>query len=145
MTQVRLSLKDSQFLPKYATPGSAGADLVAAINAAIIVDAGGTVKIPCGFSLELPEGLEAQIRPRSGLAAKHGLTVLNSPGTIDSDYRGEICVLLHNTSAAPFTIEPLMRVAQMVIAPYVKAKLQPTEEDLTTSSRGAKGFGSSGM
>ena len=143
---IKISLKNSEYMPKYATPGSAGADVVAAITESLTVQASETVKIPCGFSLELPQNYEAQIRPRSGLAARNGITVLNSPGTIDSDYRGEVCVLLHNTSTNSFTINPGMRIAQMVIAPVVQPIFQEVSPDsLEKSERGQAGFGSSGV
>ena len=146
MNNICISVKHKDFTPVYATPGSAGADLFAAIAEPQSLKPRHTIKIPCGFSLELPPSFEAQVRPRSGLAAKFGITVLNTPGTIDSDYRGEVCVLLHNTSNEVFTIEPKMRIAQMIIAPVVQATFQHVSTaELSQSHRGQKGFGSSGL
>ena len=142
---VRIAATHDDFIPTYATPGSAGADIYAAIDTTITLEAGTTSVIPCGIFLELPPLYEAQIRPRSGLAAKHGITVLNSPGTIDPDYRGEVCVILHNTAQKAFAIEPKMRIAQIVIAPVVQAEFKKTShEELAATQRGEKGFGSSG-
>lgn len=143
---LRIATKDDIFLPAYATPGSAGMDIKAAITEPITIASGQTVKIPCGFALELPDNVEAQIRPRSGLAAKHGITVLNAPGTIDPDFRGEVCVLLHNTSSESFEVEPQMRIAQMVIAPFLRVSTQTvTFESLQKSTRQDGGFGSTGL
>ena len=130
-------------LPAYATEHSAGMDLMAAIVEDVIVEPMDRVLVPTGFIMALPEGYEAQIRPRSGLAYKNGITVLNAPGTIDADYRGEVKVLLINLGAEPFTITPGMRIAQMVIAPYTKAKLIEVET-VSETVRGAGGFGSTG-
>lgn len=132
-----------QHMPTYATPGSAGLDLVAAIKAPIILMPGDVHLIPAGFKIELPPNTEAQVRPRSGLALKHGITVLNSPGTIDSDYRGEVGVILINHGSEPFEISPLMRVAQMVIATVIRAKF--VQDLLDETSRGVGGFGSTGV
>ena len=143
--KVNIALKDPRFEPSYATPGSAGMDIKAAISSPLTIPAHTHIMVPSGFALELPSNLEAQIRPRSGLAAKHGVTVLNSPGTIDSDYRGEIAVLLLNTSANPFEVTPLMRIAQMVIAPVTQ--IEPVAisfEDLSKTTRQEGGFGSTG-
>ena len=142
---IRIATTHDDFLPVYTSCGSAGADIFAAISTAIILEPSATKVIACGIFLELPPLYEAQVRPRSGLAAKHGITVLNSPGTIDSDYRGEVCVILHNTSHKPFSIEPKMRIAQLVIAPVVQADFKPiTREELSKTSRDEKGFDSSG-
>jgi dUTP pyrophosphatase len=136
---------DSSFLPAYATVGAAGADLKAAIPAGepLTLTVGARALVPTGLSMALPEGWEAQIRPRSGLAFKNGVTVLNSPGTIDSDYRGEICVLLINHGDKPFVIERGDRIAQMIISPIVQASFQTTDI-LPESVRGVGGFGSTG-
>lgn len=131
-------------LPDYATEHSAGMDLRANLEAPITLGAGEYKLIPTGLFIELPEGTEAQIRPRSGLAFKHGITVLNSPGTIDADYRGEIGVLLINHGAVPFDVKDGERVAQMVIANYVRATFKEVP-DLRASERGAGGFGHTGV
>lgn len=131
-------------LPSYATAHSAGMDLCAAIEADLVLHAGARALIPSGIAIALPEGYEAQVRPRSGLALKHGVTVLNAPGTVDADYRGEVGVVLINHGAEPFTITPGMRIAQMVIAPYIRAAWQPVQT-LPASERGAGGFGSTGV
>ncbi len=130
-------------LPAYATPGSAGLDLMAAIDEPIILPPMARAAVPTGLAVALPVGYEAQVRPRSGLALKSGVTVLNSPGTIDADYRGEIKVILINLGAEPVTIERGSRIAQMVVAPVVALIWQPAES-LEDSSRGAGGFGSTG-
>lgn len=130
-------------LPFYATPGSAGMDLRAAIAEPITLEPLGRKLIPTGLFVALPEGYEMQIRPRSGLAYKHGLTVLNSPGTIDADYRGEIGVLLVNLSQVPFTIERGERIAQAVVARHAVVAWNAVEE-LGATERGAGGFGSTG-
>ncbi len=131
-------------LPAYATELSAGMDLCAAIANDLMVEPGRRVLVPTGLSIALPEGYEAQVRPRSGLALKHGVTVLNSPGTIDADYRGEIQVILANLGAEPFTITRGMRIAQMVVAPHARVAWQEVEE-LSATERGAGGFGSTGV
>ena len=132
-------------LPAYQTAHAAGLDLLAAVpdDAPAVLEPGKYAIVPTGLSIALPEGFEAQVRPRSGLAAKHGVTVLNSPGTIDADYRGEIAVLLINHGSAPFTIRRGERIAQMVIAPVVQAALVPVTV-LSPTERGAGGFGSTG-
>jgi dUTP pyrophosphatase len=130
-------------LPAYATSQSAGMDLLAAIFEPTVVKAGEIAIIPTGIAIALPEGFEAQIRPRSGLAAKFGITVLNTPGTIDADYRGEIKVILINHSSSDFVIERGMRIAQMVVARYEHIILEEVQS-LEDTSRGAKGFGSTG-
>jgi len=130
-------------LPAYATAGAAGADLPAAIGEPLVIEPGAFLLIPCGFSVAIPDGFEAQIRPRSGLASRHGVTVLNSPGTIDSDYRGEVKVLLINHGPAPFTVTPGMRVAQLVVAPVARAEWAEVPE-LPATGRNAGGFGHSG-
>ena len=130
-------------LPAYATKQSAGMDLLAAIDAPLTIKAGDRAIVPTGIAIALPAGFEAQIRPRSGLAAKNGITVLNSPGTIDADYRGEIKAILINHSAEDFTIERGMRIAQMVIAKYESVQFSVCE-NLDETARGAGGFGSTG-
>lgn len=131
-------------LPRYETAHAAGMDLMACIPADITLGPGKRAVVPTGFAIALPEGYEAQVRPRSGLAAKHGITVLNAPGTIDADYRGEVAVILINHGETAFTITRGMRIAQMVVAPVVQAA--PLERDeLSASARGAGGFGSTGQ
>ena len=131
-------------LPSYATQGSAGMDLLAALQTAVILAPGARALIPTGIAIALPAGYEAQVRPRSGLALKHGVTTLNSPGTIDADYRGEIGVILINHGTEPVTIERGMRIAQMVIAPFTQATWQ-VAASLATTDRGTGGFGSTGF
>lgn len=130
-------------LPTYATAASAGMDLRAAIEESISLAPMERKIIPTGMSIALPEGHEAQVRPRSGLAFKHGITVLNSPGTIDADYRGEIGVILINLSNEVFTVAPEDRIAQLVIAQYTQIVWEPTQT-LEESERGSGGFGSTG-
>lgn len=130
-------------LPKYATEHAAGMDLEAAIDAPLTLKPGERLLVPTGIAIALPEGYEAQIRPRSGLAAKNGVTVLNSPGTIDADYRGEIKVILINLGAEPFTIERGMRIAQMVVAAHSQVAWTAVET-LGETARGSGGFGSTG-
>jgi dUTP pyrophosphatase len=132
-------------LPAYATPGAAGLDLCAAVPAddPLILPPGERALIPTGLAMALPPGYEAQVRPRSGLALKHGITVLNSPGTIDCDFRGEIGIILLNTGKAPFTITRGERIAQMVIASVAQAQFIEVA-DLPETGRGGGGFGSTG-
>ena len=132
-------------LPSYETVGAAGMDLRAAVpvDAPLAIAPGGRLAVPTGLVLEIPEGFEGQVRPRSGLALNHGVTCLNSPGTIDSDYRGEVKVILANLGAEPFIITRGMRIAQLVIAPVARAQIVEVTE-LTESARGAGGFGSTG-
>ncbi len=141
--KVRIINKSKHQLPEYATPYSAGVDLRANIDEPIILKPLERVLIPTGLFIELPEGYEAQIRPRSGLAAKHGLTVLNSPGTIDADYRGEIRVILVNLSGEEFVINDGERICQMVIAAHVQVKWEETD-NLDETERGDGGFGHTG-
>ena len=133
-------------IPKYESEGAAGLDLMAAIgeDKSIIILPGRAEMVPTGIAIALPKGFEAQIRPRSGLAAKNGITILNSPGTIDSDYRGEISAMLINHSKVNFEIERGMRIAQMIIAPVIQFNLIKTET-LDETKRGAGGFGSTGI
>ena len=132
-------------LPAYQSADAAGLDLLAAVPAEtpLVLSPGKYAMVPTALTIALPSGYEAQVRPRSGLAAKHGVTVLNSPGTIDADYRGEIKVILINHGAAPFVIKRGERIAQMVIAPVVQAALVPVAT-LSVTDRGAGGFGSTG-
>ena len=130
-------------LPEYQTPLSAGLDIRANLSESITLSPLERAMVPTGLFVELPEGYEMQIRPRSGLAAKHGITVLNSPGTIDADYRGEIKVIVVNLSNTPFTIEPGERIAQMIVARYEQVEWQAVES-LSETERGAGGFGSTG-
>lgn len=131
-------------LPTYATEGAAGADVRANILTPIVIEPGESALIPSGLRVAIPQGYEMQIRPRSGLALKHQLTVLNSPGTIDSDYRGEIGIILINHGENPFTVDPGMRIAQMVVAPVVQAAFI-LHEDLVSSVRGEGSFGHTGV
>tara|TARA_B100000579_G_scaffold3283_1_gene2555 strand:- start:1291 stop:1731 length:441 start_codon:yes stop_codon:yes gene_type:complete len=137
----RLSKKVS--LPKYETSGSSGMDLAANIDANINIDPGETAIIPTGLALSIPKGFEVQIRPRSGLAAKQKISVLNTPGTIDADYRGEIKVILINLGQDSFKVEKGLRIAQMVVCPIVQAQLKEVD-DLSETDRGKGGFGSTG-
>lgn len=130
-------------LPHYQTEGSSGFDLLAAVDQGVILKPGQRALIPTGISFSLPLGFEAQVRPRSGLAIKNGIGLLNSPGTIDSDYRGEIKVILVNLGQEDFTITRGMRIAQAVIAQVVKAKLYPAD-NLDATTRGGGGFGHTG-
>ena len=127
-------------LPRYMTAGAAGMDLRAAIEQPVRVSPGEIARVPCGFAIAIPEGYEGQVRPRSGLAFAHGLTIPNSPGTIDSDYRGEVAVLLMNLGKRTVDIVPGERIAQLVICPVVHARLVEVEE-LETTARGSGGFG----
>lgn len=131
-------------LPAYATADSAGLDLLAAIDTPIELAPGERRLVPTGLKIALPTGYEMQVRPRSGLALKHGITLLNSPGTIDADYRGEIGVILINLGTASFTIQRGERIAQMVLAPVSRLAWREQAEDLSTTARGEGGFGSTG-
>ena len=142
--EVKIINRSHHQLPAYATPLSAGMDLRANIDEPIVVQPLKRVLVPTGLFMALPEGYEAQVRPRSGLALKHGLTVLNSPGTIDADYRGEVCVILANLSDQPFTINDGERVAQMVVARHERVEWQVVDE-LDDTERGTGGFGHSGV
>lgn len=138
--KVRTALSD-EHIPAYQTPDSAGVDLRAAESG--VIPAGGRLLVKTGLFLEIPSGYEGQVRPRSGLALKHGVTVLNAPGTIDADYRGEVGVILLNTGAEPFCFQAGERVAQLVIAPVVQAQFVRADE-LSGTSRGEGGFGHTG-
>lgn len=131
-------------LPDYASQGAAGLDLHAAIEAGMTLAPGARALVPTGLKMALPAGFEGQVRPRSGLAVKHGVTVLNAPGTIDADYRGEVMVALINLGDGPFTVERGMRIAQLVVAPVTRATLQQVT-DLDETMRGGGGFGSTGL
>ena len=135
-------LSDSARLPAYAHPGDAGLDLYSAVATSIAP--GESKLVGTGISIELPPNTEAQVRPRSGLALKHGISVLNTPGTIDHGYRGEVGVILINHGRARFDIEPGMKIAQMVIAPFLSVEVEEAEE-LSATARGQGGFGSTGV
>ena len=130
-------------LPAYATEGSAGLDLLAAIDSDMELPSHGRAAVPCGIAFAIPEGYEAQVRPRSGLAINYGITVLNSPGTIDSDYRGEVKAILINHGETAFRITRGMKIAQIVFAKFEQAQL--SEGELDATARGDKGFGSTGL
>lgn len=130
-------------IPEYKTAGAAGADLCALLDSPLTIPAGRSAMVPTGLFFEIPEGYEVQVRPRSGLAAKSGITVLNTPGTIDSDYRGEIKVILINLGTSDFTINSGDRIAQMIIAPVIQASFEITDS-LSKTERGEGGFGSTG-
>ena len=145
MTEILIKrLSKDIILPKYETSGSSGLDLSANIKTPVKIEPGKTTIIPTGISVAIPKDFEIQIRPRSGLAAKNQITVLNTPGTIDADYRGEIKVILINLSKETFVVENGARIAQMVVCPVIKAKLKEVEI-LDNTSRGSGGFGSTGM
>lgn len=141
--KVQIINKSMHPLPQYATPLSAGLDLRANLNEPITLQPLQRVLVPTGLYIALPAGYEAQVRPRSGLALKKGITVLNTPGTIDADYRGEVCVILVNLSADPFVIEDGERIAQMVVARHEQVEWQPVEQ-LESTERGEGGFGHTG-
>lgn len=130
-------------LPAYATPGAAGMDLLAAVAAPVVIVPGARVLVPTGLCIALPPDHELQVRPRSGLALKHGITLPNSPGTVDEDYRGELQVIVMNAGTEPFTVERGMRIAQAVVAPVVRARFREVAV-LPETTRGAGGFGSTG-
>jgi len=144
MTEILIKrLSKNIILPKYETSGSSGLDLSANIKTSVKIEPGETTIIPTGISVSIPKNFEIQIRPRSGLAAKNQITVLNTPGTIDADYRGEIKVILINLSKETFVVENGARIAQMVMCPVIKAKLKEVD-DLSKTERGKGGFGSTG-
>ena len=142
--KIRVINKSNHALPHYETMASAGMDLRANLTTAVTIGPLERAIVPTGIFMELPVGIEAQVRPRSGLAAKKGITVLNAPGTIDADYRGEVGVILVNLSNKPFTIENGERIAQMVIAKHERADWEEVSE-LSSTERGAGGFGSTGV
>lgn len=141
--KVRIVNRSRHALPAYQTPLSAGMDVRADLDESVTLAPLGRAMIPTGLYVELPAGYEMQVRPRSGLAAKHGITVLNSPGTIDADYRGEIRVILVNLSNEPFTVASSERIAQLVVARHEQVEWEPVEE-LGATERGTGGFGSTG-
>jgi dUTP pyrophosphatase len=145
-TTVPLAVKrlvPNAIIPRYHSDGAAGMDLHAALAEPLTLPPGEIALVPTGIAIAVPEGYEAQVRPRSGLATKHGISIPNAPGTIDSDYRGPVLVALINLGKQPFTIEPEMRIAQLVIAPVARAVIHETDE-LNETARGAGGFGSTG-
>ena len=142
MIPVKIVLADGASEPEYQSRGSAGADLCAHLSEPVVIESGKSALIPTGISLEIPEGYEAQIRPRSGLALKHGITLLNTPGTIDSDSRGEIKVIMSNFGPEPFTITGGMRIAQMVFAKVYRGHF--IHDTLGKTERGSGGFGHTG-
>jgi dUTP pyrophosphatase len=149
VTAVRIAVRrlpnaDGLPLPSYATPGSSGADVRAAVDGELVVGPGERRGVPTGIAVAVPRGFEIQVRPRSGLALAHGVTIVNSPGTIDSDYRGEVTVILANLGSEPFVVKRGDRVAQLVVAPVVTAEFVDGGE-LEPTSRGAGGFGSTGV
>jgi dUTP pyrophosphatase len=137
-------LRPGAVLPVYGTDGASGMDVCACLDASMVVPAGAAILVPTGLAFEIPEGCEMQVRPRSGLALNHGVTVFNSPGTIDSDYRGELSILLLNLGADTFTVHNGDRIAQLVFAPVLRAVLAWRDE-LPATGRGAGGFGSTGL
>lgn len=141
--EVLITLKDPSFLPTYGSELASGADVRAYIEGDIIVEPGATLLVPTGLYFAIPEGYEIQVRPRSGLALKHGITILNTPGTIDADYRGELGIILINHGKKPFTINRGMRLAQIVLAPVVQAEFLVVDS-LEATTRGEGGFGHTG-
>lgn len=142
--EILVEAPSEELLPLYASTGAAGADVKANIQQPIVLKPSESVLVPTGLCAAIPEGYEIQIRPRSGLALKHQVTVLNTPGTVDADYRGEIGVILINHGKQDFTITPGMRIAQFVVAQIVQARFIISEEALTTTERGSGGFGHTG-
>lgn len=141
---VKFTCASGAKVPSYQSKGAAGADVCAFLSEEVVIESGEYKMIPTGLFLEIPEGFEVQVRPRSGLAAKNGVTVLNTPGTIDSDYRGEIKVILINHSKQPFTVKNGDRIAQLVVASVVQADFESAEK-LSETERGEGGFGSTGV
>ncbi len=140
---IRFTARPGSTVPAYQTPGAAGADICACLDERVTIGPGERRLVPTGISVEIPEGFEIQVRPRSGLALKHGITVLNSPGTIDSDYRGEIGIVLYNSGESEFVVETGDRIAQIVCAPVARAAFAASDS-LSDTSRGAGGYGSTG-
>ncbi len=141
---IKCVAKNGAVIPQYKTAGAAGADVTACIEKDIVLEAMQTAIVPTGLFFEIPEGYEIQVRPRSGLAAKNGITVLNTPGTIDSDYRGELKVILINLGKEPFTVKNGERIAQIIVAPVTLGNFIPSKE-LSSTQRGEGGFGSTGV
>lgn len=141
---VDIEVQEGAEEPFYASNGAAGCDLRAFIQEPIVLEPGTSALVPTGLKMAIPDGYEVQIRPRSGLAFKDQVTVLNTPGTIDSDYRGEICVILINHGKKSFSVQPGMRIAQMILAPYIRAKFA-RRESLEETARGSGGFGHTGL
>lgn len=140
---IPIQTNDEELIPRYATDGASGADLKADLKESLFIAPGKSAIVPTGVKVEIPRGYEIQIRPRSGLAAKNQLTVLNTPGTIDADYRGEICVILMNLGELPFEVTPKMRIAQMVVCPVLQAEFL-LQNTLSTTLRGEGRFGHTG-
>ncbi len=140
-------MRASAVIPRYKTSGAAGMDLAACLDDPLTIEPGRSARVPTGLQIALPAGHEGQVRPRSGLAARHGVTVLNSPGTIDEDYRGELQVLLVNHGSDPFTIESGDRIAQLVVAPVTQVEIELVDDNaaLGGTERGEGGFGSTGV
>ncbi len=136
-------LRTGAQLPRYMSPGAAGMDLASAADSPIELAPGARAAVPTGLALEIPAGFEGQVRPRSGLASRAGVTILNAPGTIDSDYRGEVLVLLVNLGAEPYRVQPGERIAQLVVAPVIQVEIEETGA-LSETARGAGGFGHTG-
>ncbi len=146
IVDVSIQLEDEDIKPPfYATDGAAGADVRAHLDEELVIEPGKVKLVPTGICLEIPDGYEIQVRPRSGLAFKHQVTVLNAPGTIDSDYRGELKVLLINHGDQPFIVAPDMRIAQIILAPVCQANFVQQELALSVTSRGEQGFGHTGQ
>ena len=139
----RLPHAEGLDLPRYESAGAAGADLRAAVDEDVVIPPLGRALVPTGLVFDIPEGFEVQVRPRSGLAARHGVTVLNSPGTVDSDYRGEVKAILVNLGSEPFTLRRGDRMAQIVVSPVTQAQFEPVDE-VGETTRGSGGFGSTG-
>ncbi len=144
MIPVKIKISSKTNIPEYKSQGSSGADVCACLEAPVIIDCGEVTLIPTGISIELPSGYEAQIRPRSGLALKHGITLLNTPGTIDSDYRGEIKIIIANFGKKPFTVEDGMRIAQMVFCKIYKGDFVKVD-NINITERNDGGFGHTGI
>lgn len=142
--KIKVKIEEGGSLPAYASSGASGADVRAAVDGEVILQPGQYLAVPTKLYLDIPEGYEIQVRPRSGLALNHGITVLNTPGTVDHDYRGELKVILINFSDKSFMITPGMRIAQIVVSPVLQAHFEETES-LSATQRGANGFGSSGL
>lgn len=142
---VPLQCENEALIPVYSTAGASGADVRANLTDPVVIEPGSVAMVPTGLRMEIPMGYEIQVRPRSGLAAKNGITVLNTPGTVDADYRGEICVILINLSKIAFTVTPKMRIAQLVLAPVFQAEFVLQQQLETVTARGAGGFGHTGI